>query len=475
MTFFNKKKGVQDSPQKKKKKRKKKGKKGQSKPKTTGGGNIKQLLKTINKKKLKPEINLSQHPNLISVFRGHSLDITGIAWHQSGKYLFSSSKDKCLSIWQNPKQSQSTYDSLLNIKAKDKGYFCALNTIIKPIHNTHDKHIDYDEKKDDSIHSFNEYNNLSNSIFACTNGVYALNSYIIKCTQKSIQLQMTSNIQTEFISTKPLEDIKCICISSELTFIALSGCRNTKIYFYDIKKKQRQTNNKKIKLNVAPQNKTELRVITEKIDKTLETIDGGQFINYEMNISMDGKWLSIGTFKKDIRLWRINYNKPGKRDTNQDMRFGGAELLCSIINAHNKSITCVTFSCNSKYMISVSKDGYIKVWDIIHCDYERGNKPKMIMEYNLGIGEIENIVMSYEYDVIAALNNEKKIIYIYQIKYDKKKVKLHCKFENLFCRSDGNGEINCIKFSPDSQYIAVGTNDFDVRVYKIPAHKKSSK
>ena len=283
-----------------------------------------------------------------------------------------------------------------------------------------------------------------------------------------------SNIQTQFSK----EDMRCMVIHPDLTFIACSGTTDTKIYFYDVKSKQRQQKNRKIKLETAPTNKADTKKIIANADKTLKTIEGGRFANYDMNMSPDNNFLSIGAFNKDIRLWQLKYKKPGKRDIIQEYTFDEAKLLCSLSDIHDKPITGVTFSCDSKYMISSSKDGSVKIFEITDIDYERGNKPILLFEQDLKIGAIEHLLMSYQYDIIAVLDDKQQKIYIYRIKYEKKKIKLHYTFDNLFTSQNAkDGKVNCIKFSPDSQYIAIGTTeDCDIRVYKIPVHKnKSSK
>jgi len=127
--------------------------------------------------------------------------------------------------------------------------------------------------------------------------------------------------------------------------------------------------------------------------------------------------------------------------------------------------------------MSTSVKGRVKVWSIENVDFGRRKKPEMVFEHELGIGQIEDVVMSYQWDICAVLNEERKKVFIYRIQYAKSKMKLHCVFERVLFDEESNpeGKINVVKFSPDSTHVAVGSTDSDVRVYKIPAHKKSSK
>eukprot|EP00484_Ammonia_sp_Unknown_P024267 CAMPEP_0197051464 /NCGR_PEP_ID=MMETSP1384-20130603/26131_1 /TAXON_ID=29189 /ORGANISM="Ammonia sp." /LENGTH=501 /DNA_ID=CAMNT_0042484033 /DNA_START=31 /DNA_END=1536 /DNA_ORIENTATION=- len=425
----------------------------------------------------KAKIKLEDHDNLVSVFRGHTNDVTSVAWHQSGEYLFSSSKDKLIFVWEQPTKSTITDYDAGSIKTEDNGYCSALHTIVTVDEKdeTQDQYVE-DTKEAKTDNPLADYSEIANTLIATTSGSFGLNSYLFRwapSTKPGIstryELELTSRTQTEFAK----EDVQCICAASDLSFVCLSGMNDTKIYVYDVKGKQRQSRGANIDIPAAPTNKAQLKRLLSTVDKPMEVVEGGQFVVHQMNVSRDGQYLSIGSFKKDVRLWRVNYIKPGKRDIIQEPRYGSLESLCTILNAHTASVTCVTFSCDSKYMISASKDGQIKIWDIINCDYQRGKTPPLVFEQNLEIGSIDYLCISYQYDIIAVMNEQRKDIYVYRLKCEKKKIKLHCTYSNVLSTPKNvEARINCIAFAPNSQYIAVASSDFDVRVYQIPAHKK---
>ena len=171
-----------------------------------------------------------------------------------------------------------------------------------------------------------------------------------------------SHLQTGFVK----DEVKCIGVPDDLSFVAVSGSTNTKLYFYDVRSKQRQQRKvRKIKVAPAPRNKAEQKLLCSGEERALEVKDGGAFINYEMKLSRDGSLVGVGSFAKDLRVWRVRYVKPGKRDAIQERRFGGATLLCSLLKAHAKSITTVTFSACSRWMVSASLDGVVKVCVLI--------------------------------------------------------------------------------------------------------------
>lgn len=270
--------------------------------------------------------------------------------------------------------------------------------------------------------------------------------------------------RTEFIR----ENVRCMCVGPDCTFVAVSGSNETKIWFYDLAAAKQRKQEKVLQ----PSNAAAVKKLVHCADTPLAVIEGGQFVNYEMNLSPDGNLLSVGSFKKDIRLWTIRYRTAGKRETFEGRRFKSVEQLCTVSGAHKSPIASVAFSCDSKYMVSASHGGVVKAWDL-----DNAQRPELVLEQDLGIGKIESVVMSYQWDLMAVLNEERKRVFVYRLKYAKKKVKLHCTFERVLIDEDSaESRITVVKFSPDSLFVAVGTTDADVRVYKIPAaHKKSAK
>lgn len=189
---------VELEPERKKKKNKKKGNKNQSKQAVAKKNKTqkKPSFKATNLRKKKQKIKLEENENLVFVARAHNDDITGVAWHQSGKYLLSSSKDKFIYLWEDPTKSKITNEFIGSVKTQDNGYFSAINTIITVNDNDKDNQQqqyyddDDDKKKDDPL---NKYNDLSNSVFAATSGCYGLNSYSFKraATSNKIRLGIT--------------------------------------------------------------------------------------------------------------------------------------------------------------------------------------------------------------------------------------------------------------------------------------------
>ena len=180
------------SPNKHKSKKKKKPQKTKPKKKSHSELDVErkaaELLSKVNPALLKPAVALSDSKHLVSVFRGHigditgSADITGLAWHQSGKYLFTSGRDKMIYCWQNPTTPKiETEEHFGSIKSLDGGPFTALTTWVTapPIEDAVDPlYIDHalveEEKKREEENPLGKYDAVQNSLFASTHRSFSL-------------------------------------------------------------------------------------------------------------------------------------------------------------------------------------------------------------------------------------------------------------------------------------------------------------
>lgn len=208
LCFNTKKIPINEGGKKKQNKKKKKKKKGKNK--NGNSNNYKKFkLTNITPKTivdLKPKINLDDHENLISVFRGHIANITGIAWHQSGKYLLSSSEDQHIYIWKNPTTPTVTASFIGSTQTVDNGYFTTLHSVISP--NYVHEETKFDEENKESEDPFKGYTKIQNSIFASTNGSFGLNSFELKLSiNKKIRFQMTRSVILSFHLTFPSNEI----------------------------------------------------------------------------------------------------------------------------------------------------------------------------------------------------------------------------------------------------------------------------
>lgn len=113
-------------------------------------------------------------------------------------------------------------------------------------------------------------------------------------------------LQTKFIK----EDVHSMVIGPDCRFVAVSsGTADTKIYFYDLDGKRQG----KVKQNKrgTPSNRAGEKKLIESADAAMEVIEGGQFVNYHMNLSPDGKlsgnsWCNISVVIHEWSHWNIS-------------------------------------------------------------------------------------------------------------------------------------------------------------------------
>ncbi|KAA3471807.1 transducin beta-like protein 2 [Gossypium australe] len=81
--------------------------------------------------------------------------------------------------------------------------------------------------------------------------------------------------------------------------------------------------------------------------KVLGHVDTNQLKNTMATISPNGRFLAAAAFTADVKIWEIAYAKDG-----------------SVKEVLNSAVTWLCFSPNSEQIITTSKDGSIRVWNI---------------------------------------------------------------------------------------------------------------
>ena len=87
--------------------------------------------------------------------------------------------------------------------------------------------------------------------------------------------------------------------------------------------------------------------------------------------SDDGKWLATGGDDSKILLWRMDA-----------IRKQGSDAEPIILNGHLGKIVDLSYSADSRYLISSSWDGSAKIWDMVKAD--SGNPLLMSLEGHEG-------------------------------------------------------------------------------------------
>ncbi|PWZ52728.1 Transducin beta-like protein 2 [Zea mays] len=100
---------------------------------------------------------------------------------------------------------------------------------------------------------------------------------------------------------------------------------------------------------------TDIKVWHGKSGKEFGTVDTNQLKNNMADISPNGRFIAAAAFTADVKVWEIVYSKDGSvKEVNKVMQLKG----------HKSAVTCLCFAPNSEQIITASKDGSIRVWNI---------------------------------------------------------------------------------------------------------------
>eukprot|EP01127_Copromyxa_protea_P005277 TRINITY_DN15229_c0_g1_i1.p1 TRINITY_DN15229_c0_g1~~TRINITY_DN15229_c0_g1_i1.p1 ORF type:complete len:414 (-),score=106.15 TRINITY_DN15229_c0_g1_i1:27-1244(-) len=190
-------------------------------------------------------------------------------------------------------------------------------------------------------------------------------------------------------------------------------------------------------------------------------------LQYNMaTISPDGKYLAIAAAMSDIKLHKLNYTAPAPGTEEAPTLSGIEKTFFTRLEGHTGGVTWVQFSSDSKKMLSTSKDGTWKLWDI-SVDFKAGLTPKVILTGSPPVPEgkaklfYPKVYLSPDNRLIAApLNKE---IHFWSAETGK--------LIEIYNNSH-LGYISELTWSPDSDRVATFASDNVIRVFKVPSVNK---
>ena len=102
--------------------------------------------------------------------------------------------------------------------------------------------------------------------------------------------------------------------------------------------------------------------------KLVGVLEGHQNTIYSLAFSPDSKFIASGSLDKTINLWErqsdASKDNDDKNASNDQLASGLTYKLRQVISCHNHFVLSVTFTPDSKYVVSCSKDMTIHVWNI---------------------------------------------------------------------------------------------------------------
>lgn len=140
---------------------------------------------------------------------------------------------------------------------------------------------------------------------------------------------------------------------------------------------------------------TDIIIFHGKTGKILGNVDTNQLRNNMATISPNGRFIAAAAFTSDVKVWEIVYSKEGLvKEVAKVMQLKG----------HKSAVTWLCFNQNSDKIITASKDGSIRVWNI-NVRYHLDEDPKTLKVFPIPL--LDSNGTSLHYDRICLSPDEK--------------------------------------------------------------------
>ncbi|KAM1262535.1 hypothetical protein ACFX13_028323 [Malus domestica] len=143
---------------------------------------------------------------------------------------------------------------------------------------------------------------------------------------------------------------------------------------------------------------TDIKLWHGTTGKILGHVDTNQLKNTMAAISPNGRFLAAAAFTADVKVWEIVYSKDGSvKEVTKAMQLKG----------HKSAVTWLCFTPNSEQMITASKDGSIRIWNInvrFHMDEDPKTLKVFPIPLDLGSAAVhyDRLSLSPDGKILAA-------------------------------------------------------------------------
>lgn len=212
---------------------------------------------------------------------------------------------------------------------------------------------------------------------------------------------------------------------------------------------------------------TEIKLWHGKTGKLLGTIDTSQLRNHMAAISPNGRFMAAAAFTADVKVWEIIYSKDGSvKEIVKAMQLKG----------HKSAVTWLCFMPNSEQIITASKDGTMKVWNI-NVRYHMDEDPKILRGFPIPLHDSSGATLHYDR---LSLSPDGKIL-----------AATHSTTLQWLCPETGkvldtaekahDGDITCIAWAPralstgngEALILATASSDKKVKLWLAPSVQPS--
>ncbi|XP_051148190.1 uncharacterized protein LOC127263203 [Andrographis paniculata] len=123
-----------------------------------------------------------------------------------------------------------------------------------------------------------------------------------------------------------------------------------------------------------------------KTGKMLGHVDTNQLKNTMATISPNGRFIAAAAFTADVKVWEVVYSKDGSvKEIARVMQLKG----------HKSAVTWLCFDPNSEQIITASKDGSIRKWNI-NVRYHLDEDPKTLKVFPIPLHDAKGTTLHYD-------------------------------------------------------------------------------
>lgn len=123
-----------------------------------------------------------------------------------------------------------------------------------------------------------------------------------------------------------------------------------------------------------------------KSGKMLGNVDTNQLKNNMATVSPNGRFIAAAAFTADVKVWEIVYSKDSSvKEVTKVMQLKG----------HKSAVTWLCFTPNSERIITASKDGSIRVWNI-NVRYHLDEDPKTLKVFPIPLHDSKGTTLQYD-------------------------------------------------------------------------------
>ncbi|CAH9096531.1 unnamed protein product [Cuscuta europaea] len=131
---------------------------------------------------------------------------------------------------------------------------------------------------------------------------------------------------------------------------------------------------------------TDILIVHGKTGNVLGRLDTNQLKNNMATISPNGRFVAAAAFTADVKVWEIIYSKDGLvKEVKKVMQLKG----------HKSAVTWLCFTPNSDQIITASKDGFIRVWNI-NVRYHLDEDPKTLKVVPIPLHDAKGVTLHYD-------------------------------------------------------------------------------